>query len=128
VITGSAYSDLIYGGSGNDFVNGGFGHDLINGGAGADKFYHLGIADHGSDWVQDYNAAEGDVLLFGNASAAVDDFQVNFTNTDGAGDADVSEAFVIYKPTGKIIWALIDGQSQDEINLKIGSETFDLLA
>jgi len=132
VITGSAYADLIFGGAGDDFINGGFGHDLINGGAGADRFYHLGIAGHGSDWVQDYNAAEGDVLLFGNASAAADDFQINLAHTASAtgersGDDDVQEAFVIYRPTGQIIWALVDGAGQDEINLRIGDELFDLL-
>jgi len=133
VITGSAYADLIFGGAGNDFVNGGFGHDLINGGTGADKFYHLGILDHGSDWVQDYNAAEGDVLLFGDPGATADDFQINLAHTANAagersGDDDVQEAFVIYRPTGQIVWALVDGAGQDEINLKIGSDTFDLLA
>jgi len=128
VITGSAYSDLVFGGAGDDFVNGGFGNDLINGGSGADKFYHLGIADHGSDWVQDYTAAENDVLLFGNASASPNDFQVNFIETDGAGDAGVAEAFVIYRPTGQILWALIDGEDQDQINLMSGGDTFDLLA
>ena len=132
-ITGSALSDLIYGGAGDDFVNGGFGHDRINGGSGADKFYHLGIFDHGSDWVQDYSAAEGDVLLFGNASASGDDFQVNLAHTANAagersGDDAVQEAFVIYKPTGQIIWALVDGGGQDEINLKVGGDIFDLLA
>lgn len=133
VITGGALSDLIYGGDGDDFVNGGFGHDRINGGEGADKFYHLGIADHGSDWVQDYSAAEGDVLLFGDASASGDDFQVNFSHTENdegqrAGTADLAEGFVIYKPTGQIIWALVDGAGQDQINLKIGGDIFDLLA
>ncbi|MCU9837912.1 hypothetical protein OEZ49_09050 [Ruegeria sp. WL0004] len=133
VITGSAFSDLVFGGAGNDFVNGGFGHDRINGGSGADKFYHLGIFDHGSDWVQDYNAAEGDVLLFGNSSATRDQFQVNFNHTanaegERAGDDAVQEAFVIYRPTGQIMWALVDGEGQSSINLQIGGEVFDLLA
>lgn len=128
VITGSALSDEIYGNDGNDFVNGGFGHDRINGGAGADVFYHLGIPDHGSDWVQDYSAAEGDVLLFGQQGATRDQFQVNFTETPRAGTAGVAEAFVIYRPTGQIIWALIDGQAQDHINLQLGSQVFDLMA
>ena len=35
---------------------------------------------------------------------------------------------MIYRPTGQIIWALVDGAGQDEINLKIGGNTFDLLA
>ncbi|NDW44234.1 FG-GAP-like repeat-containing protein [Ruegeria sp. PrR005] len=137
VITGSSFSDLVFGGAGDDFVNGGFGHDRINGGTGADKFFHIGVAGHGSDWVQDYNAAEGDVLLFGNALARASDFQVNFAHTESAegeraGDDDVQEAFVIYRPTGQIMWALVDGSGQDSINLQIGSDavglTVDLLA
>ncbi|MEQ9696029.1 calcium-binding protein, partial [Shimia sp. SDUM112013] len=54
ILTGSAWSDLIFGGDGDDFVNGGWGHDRVNGGAGADRFFHIGIRDHGSDWIQDY--------------------------------------------------------------------------
>jgi Ca2+-binding RTX toxin-like protein len=132
VMTGSALSDLLFGGDGIDFVNGGFGHDRVNGGADADKFYHLGIIDHGSDWIQDYNAAEGDDLLFGNTSASADDFQVNFAHTttpegERSGDDNVDEAFVIHIPTGQIIWALVDGGGQREINLQIGGEVFDLL-
>ena len=124
VITGSAFSDLVFGGDGNDFVNGGFGSDRINGGTGADKFFHLGVLNHGSDWVQDYVSADGDVLLFGNTAATADQFQVNYAHTanaDGerAGDDAVQEAFVIYKPTGQIMWALIDGEGQDPINLQI---------
>ncbi|UWQ92435.1 hypothetical protein K3727_06485 [Rhodobacteraceae bacterium M382] len=133
VITGSAFSDLVFGGAGNDFVNGGFGHDRINGGSGADKFFHIGIADHGSDWVQDYVAADGDVLLWGGAAATASDFQVNLAHTANAagersGDDAVQEAFVIYKPTEQIIWALVDGGGQSSINIQIGGDVFDLLA
>ncbi|MFV0513769.1 MAG: M10 family metallopeptidase C-terminal domain-containing protein [Jhaorihella sp.] len=137
VITGSAFGDIVFGNAGDDFVNGGFGHDLINGGAGADKFFHVGgteeqMLGHGSDWVQDYDAAEGDVLVFGG-SAAASDFQVNTTHTtnrntgERSGDDGVEEAFVIYKPTGQILWALVDGGGQHSINLQIGADTFDLL-
>ena len=133
VITGSAFSDLVFGGAGNDFVNGGFGHDRINGGTGADKFFHVGILGHGSDWVQDYVAADGDVLLWGGGPATASDFQVNFNHTandagERSGDDGVMEAFVIYKPTEQIIWALVDGQGQSSINLQIGGDVFDLLA
>ena len=134
-ITGSALSDMIFGGDGNDFINGGFGHDRLNGGAGADKFYHLGIDGHGSDWVQDYSAAEGDVLVFGQSGATADEFQINFghtSNSDGerSGDDNIAEAFVIYKPTGEIIWALVDGAGQNEINLNFSesSDVFDLMS
>ncbi|WP_456387202.1 calcium-binding protein [Profundibacter sp.] len=133
VLTGSALGDEIFGGDGSDFVNGGWGHDRVNGGADGDRFFHIGIFDHGSDWIQDYNAAEGDVLVFGNVAATADDFQVNLAHTSDAegersGDDNVEEAFVIYRPTGQIMWALVDGGGQAEINLSIGGEVFDLLA
>ena len=44
-----------------------------------------------------------------------------------SGDDDVEEAFVIYRPTGQIMWALVDGAGQASINLQIGAEVFDLL-
>ena len=126
-ISGSALSDQLFGGDNNDFLNGGFGHDRMNGGAGADRFYHLGIANHGSDWVQDYNGAE-DTLVFGNASATRSQFQINYGTTVGAGDAAVQEAFVVYRPTGQVIWALVDGAGQDHIWLQIGAASYDLMA
>ncbi|WP_371157985.1 calcium-binding protein [Jannaschia sp. 2305UL9-9] len=126
-LTGSAFGDEIYGGDGMDFVNGGFGSDRVNGGAGADSFFHLGIADHGSDWIQDYSAADGDVLVFGGAATA-DQFQINAANTASAGDAGTDEAFIIYRPTGQIIWALVDGMAEAEITLRVGGVETDLLA
>ncbi|MHC9237087.1 calcium-binding protein [Pseudooceanicola sp. 502str34] len=133
IISGSALSDLIFGGAGDDFLNGGFGSDRLSGGAGADKFYHAGTEGHGSDWVQDYSAAEGDVLVFGDVSANQSQFQVNFAHAEAAsgersGDDAVMEAFVIYRPTGQIIWALVDGEAEAQINLLAGGEVFDLLA
>ncbi len=127
-ITGSALGDLLFGSDGDDFINGGFGYDRVNGGAGADGFFHLGIADHGSDWIQDYASADGDTLVFGVGSATANQFQINTTVTEGAGDRGVGEAFVIYRPTGQIMWALIDGAGQDQINLQIGGDVFDLMA
>lgn len=129
VIAGGALSDLIFGNDGDDFINGGYGHDRINGGAGADKFYHLGVQGHGSDWIQDFSSAESDVLIFGDYGAEIDDFHVNFAETLNAGQAGVKEAFVVYQPTGQIIWALIDGEAQDELMIQIGSSfaEYDLL-
>ena len=126
-LAGGGGADEMHGGAGDDFVNGGFGSDRVNGGAGTDTFYHLGIADHGSDWIQDYSAADGDVLLFGGA-AARDRFQVNVAETPAAGAAGVAEAFVIYRPTGQILWALVDGAAQGAINIQTGGQVFDLLA
>jgi hypothetical protein len=53
---------------------------------------------------------------------------VNVTETANAGQAGVQEAFVIYRPTGQILWALVDGDAQGAINLQIGGQVFDLLA
>ncbi|WP_235915926.1 CAP domain-containing protein [Thalassovita mangrovi] len=127
VLTGQAWGDVLFGGNGDDFINGGFGYDRANGGSGADQFYHLGVAGHGSDWIQDYNAAEGDVLVYGG-SATLDQFQVNFTETANAGVAGVEEAFVIYRPTGQILWALVDGGGQSSINIMLDDTVHDLLA
>jgi Ca2+-binding RTX toxin-like protein len=126
LLTGQAFSDLIFGGAGADFINGGFGFDRLNGGTGADVFYHLGVASHGADWVQDYASAEGDVLKFGG-NASRDQFQVNTTTTPGAGGA-AQEAFVIHKPSGQILWALVDGAAQDHIWLQLGVANYDLMA
>ncbi|WP_456389596.1 CARDB domain-containing protein [Profundibacter sp.] len=76
ILTGGSFGDEIFGGDGDDFINGGFGHDRVNGGADGDKFYHHGIADHGSDWIQDYNAAEGDVLMWGGHDSTASDFLI----------------------------------------------------
>ena len=127
VLTAQAWSDMLYGGEGDDFINGGFGYDRANGGAGADRFYHLGVAGHGSDWVQDYDAAEGDILIFGG-TATRDQFQVNFVETANAGMAGVDEAFIIYRPTGQIIWALVDGGAQTDITLMLAGVEYDLVA
>jgi len=128
VLTGSAWGDVLFGGDGDDFINGGFGFDRVNGGTGADRFFHIGEAGHGSDWIQDYTGAEGDTLLFGIATATRAQFQINWASTPSAGDAGVREAFVIYRPTGQIIWALVDGAANDHIWLQIGANTYDLLA
>jgi alkaline phosphatase len=129
VLSGAAGSDLIFGNDDDDFLNGGFGNDRMNGGAGADTFFHLGVEGHGTDWIQDYAAADGDVLLFGGVGASADRFALNFANTS-AGSVDVAEAFVSDTQTGQILFVLVDGAAQDSILMRIAGapETFDLLA
>ena len=127
VLTGSAWSDQIFGGADDDFINGGYGFDRVNGGDGADKFYHTGNAGHGSDWIQDYTAADGDVLFYG-AAATADDFLVQRASTPNAGDAAVQEVFITHIPSGVLLWALVDGDAQAELNVLSAGQTFDLLA
>ncbi|MYM55880.1 hypothetical protein GR167_11255 [Rhodobacteraceae bacterium GS-10] len=125
-LTSQAWGDLLFGGDGDDFINGGYGYDRVNGGDGADVFFHLGVAGHGSDWIQDYDAAEGDILQYGGSGATLSQFQVNYATTPNAGIADVQEAFIIYRPTGQILWALVDGGAQDHFNLMLGATVYEL--
>jgi Ca2+-binding RTX toxin-like protein len=127
-LTGSAFSDLLFGGADDDFINGGFGFDRVNGGAGADQFFHIGDKGHGSDWIQDYSASEGDVMVFGGGTATVDDFLVQRAETKAAGVEGVEEAFITHKPSGVLLWALVDGGAQTSLLVKSGGQTFDLLA
>ncbi|MEY8841085.1 calcium-binding protein, partial [Cribrihabitans sp. XS_ASV171] len=126
-LTGGALGDLLFGGEGDDFLNGGSGYDRLNGGTGADRFFHGTVPVHGTDWVQDYDAAEGDVLLSTREEATADWFQVNLARTPGAGDGQTDEAFVIFRPTGQILWALVDGGAQESINIQLEGGVFDLL-
>ncbi|PHO02091.1 hypothetical protein CSC82_20455 [Rhodobacteraceae bacterium 4F10] len=126
-LSGGAYGDLLFGSDGDDLLNGGWGHDQLNGGSGADRFMHLGVFDHGSDWVQDYMASEEDTLLFGDNAALATQLQVNYASTPDAGESAVEEAFVIYRPSGQILWALVDGADQSSIYVRIDGENYDLL-
>ncbi|MEY8837751.1 calcium-binding protein, partial [Cribrihabitans sp. XS_ASV171] len=126
-LSGQAGRDVLSGGEGADFLNGGWGsHDRLSGGAGADRFFHAGHAGHGSDWITDADFAEGDRLMFGK-SASPDEFQVNIATAPDAGDAAIPEAFVIWKPSGQILWALMDGAAQDAIVITAGGTEFELV-
>ncbi|PYE82186.1 calcium-binding protein [Pseudoroseicyclus aestuarii] len=125
VLTGGAFGDMLVGGDGFDFLNGGFGSDRLVGGAGPDRFYHLGVAGHGNDWIQDYSGAEGDRLVWGGGQAGAGRFQVNYAATPGAGAAWTQEAFVIDKATGQILWALVDG-AEETIRLQVGTDIYEL--
>ncbi|SEO03058.1 calcium-binding protein [Palleronia pelagia] len=127
VLNGNALSDTLYGGDGDDFINGGFGSDQIVSGSGNDRIYHAGVSGHGSDWVQDFDG-DVDVLLLGKPNADSADLHVNFASSANSGSPDVDEAFVIFKATGQILWALVDGAGLERINVQAGPATFDLLA
>lgn len=130
-LSGGIGSDTLFGGDGFDFINGGFGTDLLTGGADADIFYHLGVFSHGSDRVLDYDAAEGDLLLYGGGpggTATRDDFLLQMAETPGLGRDGVKEAFITHIPTGNLLWAVVNAEAQDAINLRIGPQVFDLLA
>ncbi|MBE2277546.1 MAG: hypothetical protein IAE87_14775 [Rhodobacteraceae bacterium] len=129
ILSGGQGADTLQGGEGADTLNGGWGYDSLSGGMAADFFFHLGVAGHGADWVMDYSAAENDRLTFGITSATGADFHVAFGAAGRAsGDAGVDEAFVVYRPTGQILWVLVDGAEQEQITLRVAGVEYDLLA
>ena len=63
IIYGNRNDDFLYGGGGNDVLYGGQGDDVLFGNGGADVFVITGGG--GSDNIQDYNQAEGDIIVGG---------------------------------------------------------------
>ncbi|MEY8841950.1 calcium-binding protein, partial [Cribrihabitans sp. XS_ASV171] len=128
-LTGGGLSDAIFGNEGDDFLNGGVGFDRLNGGEGSDRFYHAGTESHGTDWIQDFDNSEGDMLVFGGMATA-DDFVIHSVHTDlpeRPGDDEIEEIFVDYQ--GQVIFALVDGAAQDSLMMRLADGTeFDLLA
>lgn len=128
VFHGGSGQDTLFGDAGDDFLHGAFGSDTMMGGEGADVFFHFGAQGHGQDWVEDYNVSQGDILQAGIVGATVDQFMVNFSSTPNSGSASLSEAFVVYLPTQETLWALVDGEGQSEINIRLNGQLYDLLA
>jgi len=128
VLSGNAGADTLVGGDDGDFLNGGGGCDRLTGDAGADRFYHAGVFSHGTDWISDYTSAEGDVLLYGRTGAQIGDFVVHYAATPGAGDDAVQEVFVVDTAINRIVWAITDGAAEDHIWMRLGGQSYDLLA
>ena len=128
LLSGGIGPDRLRGGAGDDFLNGGPGNDRMTGGTGADRFYRVGRPSHGTDWVLDYLAAEGDTLIYATTSATPGQFRLSFAIAPDAGDGHVAEAFILWRPTGQVLWALVDGAAQPEINLGLGGVIYDLLS
>jgi Ca2+-binding RTX toxin-like protein len=62
ILAGSASADTVQGARGNDRLDGGSGNDALTGGEGADTFVLR--SGGGDDVVTDFNAAEGDRVMF----------------------------------------------------------------
>jgi len=68
LLKGSSGSDTIDGGAGNDTIEGGSGTDYLTGGRGADTFVFRERSQY--DVITDFNAAEGDRIVFGTDASA----------------------------------------------------------
>lgn len=107
LIKGNASDDILRGAEGNDQLFGGSGNDSLKGGVGKDTFSFINIGE-GVDTVEDFNAIEGDKLLFskmthedfsyiaGSAFTASGGTEVRFANgqvqvdTNGDGVTDIT--------------------------------------
>jgi len=61
IIDAGAGNDIVYGQEGDDIIEGGSGDDYLVGGSGADTFVWR-AAESGTDVVNDFSTAEGDIL------------------------------------------------------------------
>lgn len=102
--------------------------ELIAEPAGNGRTRYTNRAAAGCDRIGDYSSADGDVLIFRDSTASVDDFELRLATVPGAGDAQIREVLVIHEPTGAQVWTLVDGAAQDHIWLQIGGHSYDLLA
>ncbi|WP_380055396.1 hypothetical protein ACFE33_00345 [Falsihalocynthiibacter sp. SS001] len=129
-LNGGDGNDYLAGSIGDDELYGANGDDILAGGSGGDKFLHNGSGSGGNDWVMDFDDREGDTLVF-TKSAKRSDFSVEYRHISEDGDRLGSnshkEALVIYEPTGRVLWTLVDGATQDHIDLTLGGKMFDLI-
>lgn len=70
-VMGGAGDDFLNGNAGNDVLIGGPGMDLLDGGSGADRFVLAGDA---ADKIEDFSAAEGDVIDIAGVLAGMTSF------------------------------------------------------
>lgn len=125
---GGLGSDLLEGGNGADYLHGGAGDDLISGGAGPDRFAHDGTAQSGSDWILDYSAGQGDVLLFEGEPALRGDFSAVQATRARLWVTQEPVWIVTYLPTNTQVWVLENQNNAiTSIAITAGGVTFDLL-
>lgn len=97
-LRGGNRNDTLHAGGQNDLLLGGNGRDRLSGGKGADRFA-FASADEGGDTLLDFDAKQGDRLLFrsgnfaGLTSGPLDSKHFESNNTGLASQADVRFVF-----------------------------------
>lgn len=125
-IEGGGGNDRLYGRDGNDRLEGGAGSDRLSGGRGADSFVLRRLSE-GGDIIADYAPAEGDTLEITVAGLQRADLTVRVQAIAGLGAAAIPEAVIVHRPSGQTLFTLTDGGRLDDIFLRIGQVSFDLL-
>ena len=117
VLNGGDFLDQVFGGAGDDFVWGGRDRDTVAGGAGADRFFNSG-AESDLETVLDYNAAEGDRLVFGGTWTDPADFRVRSVQSrDVLGNVTIESLSLsqVYGAEGQFTRTLFIFDNPDEI-------------
>lgn len=125
-IEGMGGEDQLYGRAGDDTLFGGEGKDWLGGGGGGDCFVIQSLNEAG-DYIKDYAPGEGDWIEITEADIARADIQVSFETLAGQGRADRAEALVIHRPSGLVLFTLVDAGGLTELILRLGATTYDLL-
>ena len=125
-IEGGGGNDWLFGRDGNDRLDGGAGIDRLSGGRGADTFVLRHLSEAG-DVILDYDPAEGDALAITVAGLQRADLAVRVQTVAGQGAASTPEALILHRPSGQVLFTLVDAGRLDDIFLRIGSVSYDLL-
>lgn len=124
-LDGGAGNDRLHGRAGADLLEGGSGTDTLTGGYGVDQFILRRLSD-GADLVTDYSAEDGDTLVLAVSGLAVEDIQLRLVALPGIGASDLSEAQILYRPTGQVLFTLQDGATMADVFVRVGAATYDL--
>jgi serralysin len=125
-IEGGGGNDWLFGRDGNDRLDGGAGIDRLIGGRGADTFVLRHLSEAG-DVILDYDPAAGDALAITVAGLQRADLAVRVQTLAGQGAAGTPEALILHRPSGQVLFTLVDAGRLDDIFLRIGSVSYDLL-
>jgi Ca2+-binding RTX toxin-like protein len=125
-IEGGGGNDWLFGGDGNDRLDGGAGMDRLMGGRGADTFVLRHLSE-GGDVILDYDPAAGDALAITVAGLQRADLAVRVQTLAGQGAAGTPEALILHRPSGQVLFTLVDSGRLEDIFLRIGSVSYDLL-
>ena len=120
VVTGGPENDRLYGGEGDDFLFGGPGMDTLTGGTGADRFFHSGSSAQSVSTVLDYNASEGDALVYGKPDRLPGDFIIReIRDTDHLGNLVNLSLSLFDTVRDKELFRIFSDEALDEITLRL---------
>jgi Ca2+-binding RTX toxin-like protein len=117
VLAGGDGYDNLYGGLGDDFLWGGLGYDVLTGGEGADYFY---VSELSGDraFITDYNAAEGDRLVYQGEYASRDQFTLR-RETIQDSDGNVENLGLVLQLDGDALFTFANADDIDQIILRL---------